>query len=363
MNAAARRSRRRQGWPRGLYEPRPGYYVYRARDGQVYVIGRVELDVAIAEAAAANLHELDASPALVERMTGAHHTLADVIAKMPAARTKATAVAYGSWDKLITAGVGHKACHALTVADCAALVEGIHASGREHTAKQVRSRLIMVCKRAMQLGWMDVNPAAVTGAPQAEVKRGRLTMDTFWRIHERAGEVAEWLPHAMLLALVTGQDRSTVCAMERSHVRDGHLLVWRGKTRRTNRPVEIPLTLRLDAAGVSLAELVARKTGVISKHLVHHTAHHGTTPAGSPVQPDAVSAAFTAARKLAKVGGANPPTFHEIRSLAKREYQKQGNVDTKQLLGHSSDSAAAVYEDPRGIEPIRVRVGAQVNKS
>lgn len=34
----------------------------------------------------------------------------------------------------------------------------------------------------------------------------------------------------------------------------------------------------------------------------------------------------------------------------------QGNVDTKALLGHKSDSVAAIYADPRGVEPVRVKV-------
>lgn len=34
----------------------------------------------------------------------------------------------------------------------------------------------------------------------------------------------------------------------------------------------------------------------------------------------------------------------------------QGNVDTKVLLGHTSEKTAAIYADPRGVEPIRVKV-------
>lgn len=55
--------------------------------------------------------------------------------------------------------------------------------------------------------------------------------------------------------------------------------------------------------------------------------------------------------------GKGAPTFHEIRSLSKRLYDEQGNVDTKALLGHRTEKMGALYADPRGVAPIRVRVG------
>jgi hypothetical protein len=116
------------------------------------------------------------------------------------------------------------------------------------------------------------------------------------------------------------------------------------------------LALRLDAIGVSLADLVGTRTGVVSRHLVHHVNPWGNAPAGSPVFPDRISKAFTAARALAGIPDEGAPTFHEIRSLAKRMYTAQGNVDTKALLGHATDRMAALYADPRGAEPVRVRV-------
>jgi hypothetical protein len=77
------------------------------------------------------------------------------------------------------------------------------------------------------------------------------------------------------------------------------------------------------------------------------------------VHPDRISHAFTEARKLAEIPDEGAPTFHEIRSLSKRLYDAQGNVDTKALLGHTTEQAADIYADPRGIEPIRVRIGAK----
>ena len=85
-------------------------------------------------------------------------------------------------------------------------------------------------------------------------------------------------------------------------------------------------------------------------------------PAGSKVHPDRVSHAFTEARVLAGIPDVGPdgklaPTFHELRSLSKRLYDEQGNVDTRALLGHATARMGALYANPRGVEPIKVRVG------
>ena len=72
---------------------------------------------------------------------------------------------------------------------------------------------------------------------------------------------------------------------------------------------------------------------------------------------DRISQAFTDAVAAAGIVGEHCPTFHELRSLCKREYLKQGNVDTKSLLGHAGERVADKYADPRGIEPVKVSIG------
>jgi len=73
---------------------------------------------------------------------------------------------------------------------------------------------------------------------------------------------------------------------------------------------------------------VRNTTGIASPYLIHHTRNHGNAPRGSQVFVDRMSHAFAEARDLAGIGGEHPPTFHEIRSLTKRLYEVQGNVDT-----------------------------------
>ncbi len=354
MNAAARRNALRRGWPRGLYEPRPGYYVWRhPTTGETLPIGRVALAVAKAEATAANLYAEGAQPSLVERVSGGGRTIADLAAQMPAVGAKNTLKTWRSMDKAILATLGAKRCHELTTVHCAAFLEGVENSGRARSAQALRSRLSAICQRGQQLGWMDENPVDPTREPTVVVKRGRLTLETFQAIRAHADGQAEWLGIAMDLALCTGADRVTVAGLSRADVHGEWLEYERSKT---GIRLRVPLSLELRAAGLVLADLVRHRTGVASRLLVHHVKRWGNAPVGSKVHPDRISHAFTEARKAAGIADDKAPTFHEIRSLAKRLYEAQGNVDTRWLLGHRDERTAGLYADPRGVEAVTVKV-------
>jgi integrase len=158
----------------------------------------------------------------------------------------------------------------------------------------------------------------------------------------------------MMLSLVTGADVSTVASMERTAVADGCLVITRQKT---GAGIAIPTTLRLDAVGVTLADLLKPLTAVVSRYVVHHTRAHGGVQAGAPLSPVKISKAFTQARVLAGIPDEAAPTFHELRSLAARLYREQGGVDVQALLGQTAPEMTAKYQDQRGVAPTRVRVG------
>lgn len=358
MNAA--RSAKRRNWPRGLYEPRPGYYFWRHPDGRNFVLGAMPLQHAIHQAMQANAHVLASKPSLLDRLTGGTNTVSQLLEKMPNAENKNTAKSLRSLDKKIRTALGSTAVSAIAVSDCAAALEREAAEVGARSAQAMRSRLSAVFKRGVALGWMDSNPAGVTDNPRVSVARGRLTLETFKAIYEVAPQVSEWLQLAMRLAVVTGQDRKTIAELKRSMVTeiDGErvLVVQRSKTQATNKPVAIPLRLRLDVLGWSLEDVLAHRTGVVSPYYLHHISPYGNAPAGSPVFVDRISKAFTEARVLAGIADEAAPTFHELRSLSKRLYEKQGGIDTKTLLGHASERAANLYSDPRGVEALLVRV-------
>jgi integrase len=350
---AARRNHKRRDWPPRLYEPRPGYYVWRHPDGRVFPIGRVALAFAKAEAMSANQQLSDTRPSLAERIAGQDRTVAQLLEKMPRSDNKNTAKSRRSLDKKIAAALGSVACGQVTVRDVAELVARETEAGRLRSGQALRARMVDVFTHAVELGWSESNPASVTRAPTVKVKRGRLTLETFLQVYAKAAEVAEWLPMAMRLALITGADRSTIAGLHRNMVDAEWLTFARSKT---GARVAIPLRIRLDVVGWTLADELKRRTGVVSGYFVHHINPWNNAPAGSKVHPDRISHAFTEARKLAGIADDGAPTFHEIRSLSKRLYEAQGGVDTQALLGHADEKTARLYADPRGIEPIRVRV-------
>ncbi len=357
--AARPRTRAKGNWPDNLYEPRPGYYTWRdPRSGKTHVIGRVPLAVAKFQAIEANAHIVAAPKSLIERVQSAGQTVSDLLSKMPTEGiAENTLRSRKSLDKAIREKLGEIDCTALSVKHIAELLEDVRDAGKARWAQALRSRMVAICRRGVELGWMQTNLAEVTGSPEVKVKRRRLNgIEEFNAILKVAPQVNEWLGNAMLLALVSGQDRVTIAEWQRPPSSATSVLLHRGKT---GVKIDVPLELRLDALGLSLGDVIARckSSSVATKFLIHHVRPYGNAPTGSPVHPDSISHAFADARALAGIKGDDAPTFHEIRSLAKRLYSDQGNVDTKALLGHLTERMSSLYADPRGIAPIRVKIG------
>ena len=358
--AARPRIRKRANWPEHLHEPRPGYFTWLdPRDKKTHILGRMPLAQAIHEAQEANLivENAKATRTLAERLTQTESTIADLVKRMPTEGQKASTIKHRSYlDGVIVRELGTIVCRELTTKHIADFIEPISASGKKRWALSLRNRLITICRRGTSLGWMTINPAVETERPRAKTKRRRLTLEEFQAIYARAPEVADWLQNAMLLALVSGQDRSTVGRWQRSFSSGDVVLLQRSKT---SIKIEIPLALRLDAIGMSLGDVIAKckSTGVVSKYLIHHIRNQGRAKTGTHVKLGSISNAFAEARTLAGIpNDDSSPTFHEIRSLAKRLYDAQGNVDTKALLGHMTDAMAEMYADSRGIAPVKVSI-------
>jgi len=356
------RIRKRANWPANLHEPRPGYFTWRdPRDGKTHVLGRMPLAQAIHEAQEANMvvEKAKATRTLAERLSEPSDTVADLIARMPKEGLKKSTLNTRRYhDAAIIAAIGHIRCADLTTKHIADFLEPLVAAGKKRWAHAIRVRLLAICRRGASLGWMKSNPAADTERPRFKTARRRLTLEEFKAILEKAPEVADWLQNAMLLALVSGQDRSTIARWERTFVHGDIAAVQRSKT---SIRIEIPLALRLDAIGMSLADVIAlcKSTGVVSKYLIHHRRNQGRAVRGAHVKLGSISNAFAAARELAGIGGENPPTFHELRSLSKRLYDAQGGVDTRALLGHMTAAMSEMYADSRGIAPVKVTISAK----
>ncbi|EHW7166415.1 tyrosine-type recombinase/integrase, partial [Salmonella enterica subsp. enterica serovar Corvallis] len=72
------------------------------------------------------------------------------------------------------------------------------------------------------------------------------------------------------------------------------------------------------------------------------------SPTGN-IHPDGLTKKFVKARKISGVKCSdNPPTFHEIRSLAGRLYKdERGEEFAQKLLGHTSENTTKPYLDER----------------
>lgn len=361
--AARPRIRKRAHFPPNLHEPRPGYFTWRdPRDGKTHVLGRVSTAEAIHEAQQANLvvERGAAKRSLADRIATGKETVADLLTTMPDEETATTTQRKRkSMDKAICEHIGTVECGVLEVRHIADMLKAISEAGQPGWAKDIRNRMIAACAEGISQGWMKTNPASVSKRPKVTVKRQRLTLEAFQAIRAKAQEVNLWLENTMLLALISGQDRATITSWKRSQVSGDAATVSRAKTKH-KLVLEIPTALRMDVIGLTLADVIQRckSTGVVSQHLIHHISPQGAARRGDPVSPDTVSAAFTEARRLAEIPDEGAPTFHEIRSLCKRLYDQQGNVDTKMLLGHTTDSMAELYANSRGAEPVRVRYNA-----
>lgn len=331
--AARPRIRKRANWPSNLHEPRPGYYTWRdPLTKETHVLGRMPLAQAIHEAQQANFAIANLTPTttLVERLSTPKETVADLLLKMPNGKAKPETIRHRKYvDNAIREEIGTIKCAELTTKHIAEMLEAIEARGKMQWAVHVRSRMKMLCRRGKALGWMKENPATDTERAKVTVKRRRLTFEEFQAIYEKAPLVALWLQNAMLLALISGQDRSTVARWERGFQQDGQAVLTRGKT---GVRIAIPLELRLDVLGISLADVIARcrSTGIVSKYLIHHIRANVNAPKGSTIKIKTFTSKFKEARDLAGITGEDAPTFHEIRSLTKRLYMEQG-VSTPRL--------------------------------
>lgn len=233
-------------------------------------------------------------------------------------------------------------------------LKSIADEGKAQMARAMRSLLNDVMIETVAAGWRSDNPVDMTKAAKVTIKRQRLTLDLWKATYAEAKQ--PWLRRAMELAILTGQRRDDIASMTFKDVADGHLHVIQAKT---GQRLRISTALRLDAVGLDLEAVIRScRDRVVSQHLVHHIRRVSGAMPGMPIMLDTLSKAFAEARdKGAKKAGINlgknPPSFHEMRSLAARLHAAEGR-DPQMLLGHKSAKMTVLYRDSRGTEWIDV---------
>ncbi|PIK84443.1 integrase [Raoultella ornithinolytica] len=234
----------------------------------------------------------------------------------------------------------------------ATIIDEYKTAGKARMAQLIRAVFIDVFKEAQHAGEVPpgYNPALASRNPIVKVKRKRLSLEEWKIIFENAASMPPAAQNSMLLALITGQRLGDIVSFKFSDVWDDHLHIIQNKT---GSKIALPLTLRCNAIGVSLGEVIARcRDRVISKYLIHHTLHHANGKPGSKIPEKSISRYFATARDSSGIDwgdGSTAPPFHEQRSLSSRLYKEQG-IDVKTLLGHKTDAMSQVYADDRGLD-------------
>ncbi|EBE1623371.1 integrase [Salmonella enterica] len=217
--------------------------------------------------------------------------------------------------------------------------------GKNTMAGAMRSVLSDMFREAVVEGHITQNPVEPTRAPKIEVARDRLRLDVYRKIRETAEKLPAWFPLAMDLALITGQRREDIANMKFSDIVDGRLHVTQIKT---GMKIAFPLSLTLEVPGLRLGTVIDRCRLVSRTDFMISAGIRKNSPTGN-IHPDGLTKKFVKARKITGVKFSdNPPTFHEIRSLAGRLYKdERGEEFAQKLLGHTSENTTKLYLDER----------------
>lgn len=320
-----------------LYRDRKGYYTYRDPvTGVRHGLGSDKMK-ALTQAADVNRHYAAVQVTLLDKITGA------------GARTvKDWCEQYGPHLRkhTLSADLGHHVLERLEPVQIAEWLKKWDAKPRMRQAMLSTAKVIFGA--AIGAGWIKTNPAADLTTPAPVTMRERLSLAAFVDIHKHAEDP---LKRAMELALMTCARRENVIALMRADIKDGYLHVEHIKG---GLKVRYPLSLHLAAVGWTLGDVVGRcRSSVVSRYLIHHISGAGMAKPGDKYRDKTIEQMFRTARDDAKIYGAHPPTFHEIRSLSARLWQAQG-VDAKAMAGHRTDKMAALYQDSRGSEWVTI---------
>lgn len=367
-----KRSRDKANWPRNLYE-RGGYFSWRHPETrEEFGLGR-DKRKAFDQAIEANhkVQGLKNEPRLIDRITGDADRSVErwnekyqaLLGQPQQDYAAVTLKTYKSLGKRMVTMLGAKTpLQAITALKVSETFQTVAVTeGKARLAQALRTFMRDSFREARVQGWfVGENPVMDTKlSVPVEVKRARLSLEVFMQIYQ-ATEL-DWLRNAMALALVSGQRREDIASAQFKDFHDGGWWCVQASEKGENpHRIFIPTELKLRVFGLSLADVAAqcRRTGVVSKYLIHQTVNRGNSPVGRHIWIDTLSHRFAEAIETLKMDWApkTPPTFHEIRSLSERLYAEQGGVNTQELLGHNDPETTAMYHDSRGSEWVRIKV-------
>lgn len=371
--AARKRAANRRNWPKNLYQNNKGYYWYRHPETRKTFGLGTDFKIAAAQVNAANAEMLRRAGAvdLIHRIDGGTFTLSAWCDKYlekfeQSGKAVNTIKAVHTYIRAIKeTPFANQDLSKISTRDINDYLESVPETRGPTIAAKIRSRMQDVFRAAEAAGHIELgkNPVSPTDAPnKAEVARDRLTLDDFLAIAKKTREADPglcWAANAFELALVTGQRLSDIAAMQFDQVKDGFLWVEPIKSQGKVK-LKIPVKVGLSAVGLTIEDVIKRcRDTVVSKHMVHFVRTRGAAKPGYKVYHDRISEEFATQRVAAGVSGRagkNPPSFHEIRSLAIRLYSDEYGAEFAQaLVGHKSAEMTALYRDNRGREWTEVK--------
>ncbi|MDE8755637.1 phage integrase Arm DNA-binding domain-containing protein [Pectobacterium polaris] len=248
----------------------------------------------------------------------------------------------------IQQSLGEKVLKEVTTKDIAEFLEFYLQQEKLSMAAGFRSVLSDIFREAVVEGHMDNNPVLPTRTPQPNVKRERLELEQYKAIRSAAEKQSMWFQLSMDLALVTGQRREDVAAIKFSDIVGDRLLIDQGKT---GNKIALPLNLTIDVIGLCLSDVIDRCRDTSKTDYMISVGIRKNNLNGA-VELNGLTKGFVKARKASGIElDERPPTFHEIRSLAGRLYEKErGKEFAQKLLGHKSAKMTEKYLDTRGKE-------------
>ncbi|MDR5019073.1 phage integrase Arm DNA-binding domain-containing protein [Yersinia rochesterensis] len=330
------------------------FYWRNPLTGKELSLGKIARRDAISQAIEANnFIEQNYTPvALLEKLKGTQEfTLAawlkryDVIYKRRELAENTYKVRKGQ-IAMINEKMGNKVLAKISTRHIAEFLEFWVAQDKKTMAATMRSVLSDIFREAIVEGHIDNNPVTPTRSAKPVVKRERLELDQYLAIREVADTLPAWFGLSMDLALVTGQRREDLSLMRFDQIVDGRLQIDQGKT---GAMISLPLDLELKAVGLRLSTVIDQCRLASKTDFMISTGIRKNSPDGS-LHPDSLTKKFVTARKGTDFRfDESPPTFHEIRSLAGRLYEKEkGKEFAMKLLGHKSEKMTNKYLDTRG---------------
>lgn len=353
------RDPRNAGLPLNVYRNRAAYRWRHPVSGKEFGLGN-DRQSAFAQAHEANMEVLKLmdKPRLIHRITGAAETVAvwleiykanlvtlEKDGEIASSTLKDRVMKCNTIASSVIGGTIMKEVTTRIIADFLKTYDG-----KSRMQQAMRSLLLDIFREGITAGWCDNNPVGVTKSKRVVTKRERLSLEQFRLIYEKAKEVGPiWLVHFMELSLLTLQRRGDVAKMKYRDIADSILKVEQQKNRRLNiegHKVAVPMELSI--AGFTLTDTVAATRNVVSQLLVHHVKQQGQAKVGSKIRGATISEEFAAIRDQLGIGGENPPTVHEIRSLGGRLLEVvHGKAFVQTLMGHSSAKMTMMYLDER----------------